>query len=148
MASNSIYPFTQHLTKHWVLAKLVLKSSTPSFPATLLSDLLPACEYSTPAPCENHKHQSYSQSDIPNVDDLNPAILEKVCVKKCREDLFTLRTEILETCDKESDLITYDGTAHPATFIIDHYIDKFDVSCLVKTSVPDPLVTKLAVDQR
>ena len=55
--------------------------------------------------------------------------LEKICVPKCRDDLRDLRTKIESTCNKQTDLITYENTIYPSTFIVDNYIHKWDVSC-------------------
>ena len=50
---------------------------------------------------------------------------------KCRDDLTSLRTKILSTCNKQTDLIVFEKTAYPSTFILDHYLYQYDVSCYV-----------------
>ncbi|KAK3997776.1 hypothetical protein QBC44DRAFT_391930 [Cladorrhinum sp. PSN332] len=67
--------------------------------------------------------------DLPSVDVLDPVTLGRICVPNCRDDLQGLRTKIISTCNKQTDLIVFGKTAYPATFILDHYIYTYDVSC-------------------
>ncbi|KAK3347125.1 hypothetical protein B0T25DRAFT_634368 [Lasiosphaeria hispida] len=72
---------------------------------------------------------SVTEFDRPSVDVLDPDTLGKVCVAKCRDELKSLRTNIASICNKQTDLIVFGKTAYPATFILDHYIYQYDVSC-------------------
>ena len=42
----------------------------------------------------------------------------------------------MSTCNKQTDLITYENTVYPSTFIVDSHIYKWDVSCYKDKSVP------------
>jgi hypothetical protein len=56
-------------------------------------------------------------------------------VKKCRDDLQALRTKINSTCKKAADVMVYQDTAYPATFLVDKYLYTYDVSCYKDKSV-------------
>ncbi|KAK4221944.1 hypothetical protein QBC38DRAFT_460911 [Podospora fimiseda] len=67
--------------------------------------------------------------DEPSIDILDPVTLGNICVPECRDNLQSLRTKIISTCNQQTNVIVYGKTAYPATFILDHYIYTYDVSC-------------------
>ncbi|KAK0746765.1 hypothetical protein B0T18DRAFT_447216 [Schizothecium vesticola] len=79
--------------------------------------------------CDLDLARSTNFEILGSVDVLDPVSLEKICVPKCRDNLQDLRTKIESTCNKQTDLITYENTIYPSTFIVDNYIHKWDVSC-------------------
>ncbi|KAK4214189.1 hypothetical protein QBC37DRAFT_239711, partial [Rhypophila decipiens] len=63
------------------------------------------------------------------LDILDAGTLGHLCVAKCRDELQSLRSKINSNCNKQTDLIVYADIAYPASFILDHYIYQYDISC-------------------
>ncbi|KAK0624161.1 hypothetical protein B0T14DRAFT_517604 [Immersiella caudata] len=66
--------------------------------------------------------------DPPSSPVLRPDILNRICAAKCRSDLQALRSKIVGGC-KSTDVMVLRGKGYPATFVLDHYLYTYDVSC-------------------
>jgi len=55
-------------------------------------------------------------SNPPSASVLKPDMLSRICVKKCRTDLQTLRSKIVATC-KPTDLMVLDKKSFPRKYL-------------------------------
>ena len=60
---------------------------------------------------------------------LSPAQLQALCNNDCSSSLERLQQDIERECNTESDVITSDGVTYPATWVVDHFLLTFNLSC-------------------
>jgi hypothetical protein len=55
--------------------------------------------------------------------------VDELCVDECYTSVKSARATIQAACTEETDVIVYEDIAYPATFIAEHYLLTYNVSC-------------------